>query len=365
MNKYYNKYTKKSCEKKPSFVSSSAKLEDFGKSLQMRPRIRRQRRPRKSQKETNAKEPRNELSGAIATEHGWQHASTEHCYRACFIEVMLLSQLWCCRWTKSWSTGYWQLGLDTLRYPRYPGGNGKSWSTCQQLIFQNVHDLCSWARWCRRIAFHRTESTAGNTAATEHDDPFNKLIKDIFANELTAEQKKKPHPSRRKNAASSTSSCEKNWVMLESLSTYSSTAFLHYWSNLFAKINNKPTDDAEKWNSASPCNMKLLQSISLRSEPLSMQAGGSYLTNCISWLLEHLAQMYYGQSTCMNCRHSLCMYILKCTAVLLLVRVFGSYCGAKWISDVSAGSGHAPTKSLSPSNRAMGEQQRKIRQNWV
>ena len=60
-------------------------------------------------------------------------------------------------------------------------------------------------------------------------------------------------------------------VMLESLSTYSSTAFLHYWSNLFAKINNKPTDDAEKWNSASPCNMKLLQSISLRSEPLSMQ----------------------------------------------------------------------------------------------
>ena len=26
--------------------------------------------------------------GAIATEHGWQHANTEHCYRACVIEVM-------------------------------------------------------------------------------------------------------------------------------------------------------------------------------------------------------------------------------------------------------------------------------------
>ena len=45
----------------------------------------------------------------------------------------------------------------------------------------------------------------------------------------------------------------KNWVMLESLSTYSSTAFLHYWSNLFAKINSKPTDDAEKWNSSYSC----------------------------------------------------------------------------------------------------------------
>ena len=48
----------------------------------------------------------------------------------------------------------------------------------------------SFVDWCRRIALHRTESTAANTAATEHDDPFNKLVKDIFANELTAEQKK-------------------------------------------------------------------------------------------------------------------------------------------------------------------------------
>ena len=34
------------------------------------------------------KNQEDELSGAIATEHGWQHASTEHCYRACVIEVM-------------------------------------------------------------------------------------------------------------------------------------------------------------------------------------------------------------------------------------------------------------------------------------
>ena len=48
----------------------------------------------------------------------------------------------------------------------------------------------SFVDWCRRIALHRTESTAANTAATEHDEPFKKLVKDIFANELTAEQKK-------------------------------------------------------------------------------------------------------------------------------------------------------------------------------
>ena len=45
--------------------------------------------------------------------------------------------------------------------------------------------------WCRRIAMHRTESIPANSAATEHDEPFKKLIKDIFANELTSEQKKK------------------------------------------------------------------------------------------------------------------------------------------------------------------------------
>ena len=44
--------------------------------------------------------------------------------------------------------------------------------------------------WCRRIARHRTESIPANSAATEHDEPFKKLIKDIFAKELTSEQKK-------------------------------------------------------------------------------------------------------------------------------------------------------------------------------
>ena len=68
---------------------------------------------------------------------------------------------------------------------------------------QGVPKEHSFVDWCKRIALHRTESTATNSAATEHDDrfkklvaatehddPFKKLVRDIFANELTAEQKK-------------------------------------------------------------------------------------------------------------------------------------------------------------------------------
>ena len=32
------------------------------------------------------KHQEDELPGAIATEHGLHHASTEHCYRACVID---------------------------------------------------------------------------------------------------------------------------------------------------------------------------------------------------------------------------------------------------------------------------------------
>ena len=55
---------------------------------------------------------------------------------------------------------------------------------------QGVPKEHSFVDWCRRIALHRTESTAANSAATEHDDRFKKLVKDIFANDLTPEQKK-------------------------------------------------------------------------------------------------------------------------------------------------------------------------------
>ena len=60
------------------------------------------------------------------------------------------------------------------------------------------HDFINW---CRRIAWHRTESIAANNAATEHADiaannaatehadPFRIMVKDIFANDLTPEQK--------------------------------------------------------------------------------------------------------------------------------------------------------------------------------
>ena len=55
--------------------------------------------------------------------------------------------------------------------------------------------------WCRRIAWHRTESIAANNAATEHADiaannaatkhanPFKIMAKNILANDLTPEQK--------------------------------------------------------------------------------------------------------------------------------------------------------------------------------
>ena len=60
------------------------------------------------------------------------------------------------------------------------------------------HDFVNW---CRRIAWHRTESIAANNAATEHADiaannaatehadPFRIMVKDIFTNDLTPQQK--------------------------------------------------------------------------------------------------------------------------------------------------------------------------------
>ena len=54
---------------------------------------------------------------------------------------------------------------------------------------QGVPKEHSFVDWCRRIALHRTNSTTTNSAATEHDDPYKNLVKDIFANDLTPEQK--------------------------------------------------------------------------------------------------------------------------------------------------------------------------------
>ena len=63
----------------------------------------------------------------------------------------------------------------------------------------------SFGKWCIRIAGHRTESVAANSAATEHandedpftehandDVPFQKLAEDIFAHDLTAKQRREP-----------------------------------------------------------------------------------------------------------------------------------------------------------------------------
>ena len=54
---------------------------------------------------------------------------------------------------------------------------------------QGVPKEHSFVDWCRRIALHRTEGTATNSAATEHNDPYKRMIKDIFANDLTPQQK--------------------------------------------------------------------------------------------------------------------------------------------------------------------------------
>ena len=53
----------------------------------------------------------------------------------------------------------------------------------------------SCGKWYVRIAGHRTDSVATNSAATEHandEDPFRKLAEDIFAHDLTAEQTTDP-----------------------------------------------------------------------------------------------------------------------------------------------------------------------------
>ena len=82
---------------------------------------------------------------------------------------------------------------------------------------QGVPKEHSFVDWCKRIALHRTESTATNSAATEHDDrfkklvaatehddPFRRLVKDIFANDLTPEQKKNPKYQLRESTSITT-----------------------------------------------------------------------------------------------------------------------------------------------------------------
>ena len=54
---------------------------------------------------------------------------------------------------------------------------------------QGVPKEHSFVDWCRRIALHRTEGTATNSAATEHNDSYKRMVKDIFANDLTPQQK--------------------------------------------------------------------------------------------------------------------------------------------------------------------------------
>ena len=53
----------------------------------------------------------------------------------------------------------------------------------------------SFVNWCIRIAGHRLDGFGANSAATEHandENRFRKLAEDIFAYDLTAEQKENP-----------------------------------------------------------------------------------------------------------------------------------------------------------------------------
>ena len=54
---------------------------------------------------------------------------------------------------------------------------------------QGVPKEHSFVDWCRRIALHRTEGSATNSAATEHHDPYKRMIEHILANDLTPQQK--------------------------------------------------------------------------------------------------------------------------------------------------------------------------------
>ena len=54
---------------------------------------------------------------------------------------------------------------------------------------QGVPKEHSFVDWCRRIALHRTEGTATNSAATEHNDPYKRMVKAILTNDLTPQQK--------------------------------------------------------------------------------------------------------------------------------------------------------------------------------
>ena len=53
--------------------------------------------------------------------------------------------------------------------------------------------------WCRRIAGRRTEGPWSHVAATEHDDRFKELAKDILAKDLTPDQNADPKFQLRRN----------------------------------------------------------------------------------------------------------------------------------------------------------------------
>ena len=91
---------------------------------------------------------------------------------------------------------------DWVQKPR----ENTSYSHSELLLHKKIWDVVNcdkdgtpkdhtFVDWCRRISLHRNES-----AATEHEDPFRRMVEDIFANELTPKQQKQAKYMLREDA---------------------------------------------------------------------------------------------------------------------------------------------------------------------
>ena len=100
-----------------------------------------------------------------------------------------------------------------------PHGENASYSHSDLMLHKKLWDVMScdkggapkdhgFVDWCRRIAWHYKQrfvdwcrSIEANNDATEHDNPYRKLVEDIWEHELTPAQKMKPKYKLREDAS--------------------------------------------------------------------------------------------------------------------------------------------------------------------
>ena len=100
-----------------------------------------------------------------------------------------------------------------------PHGENASYSHSDLMLHKKLWDVMScdkggapkdhdFVDWCRRIAWHYKQgfvdwcrSIEANNDATEHDNPYRKLVEDIWEHELTRAQKMKPKYKLREDAS--------------------------------------------------------------------------------------------------------------------------------------------------------------------